>query len=605
MIQANIRNFCIIAHVDHGKSTLADRMLELTKTVEMREMKEQLLDQMDLERERGITIKLQPVRMQWQGVEMNLIDTPGHVDFAYEVSRSLAAVEGAVLLVDASQGIQAQTLANLRFAREHNLVIIPVMNKIDLPSARPEEVALQVKELLQCTDDDILFASGKTGEGVTDILDAVIARIPAPSGQADAAPRALIFDSIYDPYRGVVIYVRVADGRLQKGDRVRFLATKREAQVLEVGSFRPSFQPEAALESGEIGYVITDVKAVREARVGDTLALSGKGGETTALPGYREPLPMVYAGLYPAQGEASAKLRDALDRLKLQDASLSFEPEFSPALGFGFRAGFLGMLHLDIVRERLERHFDLDLIITTPSVPVEVVLSSGEERIIQRASELPSSNDPSSRLGQLSMGEIVELREPWVAVTILTPEQGMGGVLELLTGRRGILKNVAHSGSGTVTLETEAPLLGVIVDFADKLKSLTQGYASFDYHFIGFRAAPLARLDVLIASEPVDALAQIVHRDEAKAIGERIVTKLKEAIPRQQFVIKLQAAIGATIVAREDIPAVGKNVTAKLYGGDVTRKNKLLDKQKKGKKRLQQIGKVAVPNEAFLALLSR
>lgn len=586
----NIRNFCILAHVDHGKSTLADRMLELTHTVEQRKMREQLLDQMDLERERGITIKLQPVRMQWRGYTLNLIDTPGHTDFAYEVSRSIAAVDGAVLLVDASQGVQAQTIANLHMAQKYGLKIIPVVNKIDLSGARPEETALQMKQLLKCSDDDILFASGKTGEGVSQILNAVIDKIPMPAGDEDAAPRALIFDSVFDPYRGVITYVRVIDGKLKKGDKLYFLATQKESLALEVGGFYPDLKPEDNLATGQIGYIVTDVKTVRDAKVGDTISTNSR---SAALPGYTEPQPMVYAGLYPMVGEERNKLRDALDKLKLSDASLTFEPEQSQALGFGFRAGFLGMLHMDIVRERLLREWGVEVIFTTPSVPIKIKLRDGTEKIIHQASEFPD------------LDMLLTSEEPYVNLEIVTPENSLGPIMDNMRERRAVLLGMEQFGEGVKILKYHAPLLKVVIDLADTIKSLSQGYASLSYELADFVPSSLVRLDILLAAEKIDSLAQVIHESEAVSLGRDLAAKLKEIIPRQMFEVAIQAAQGGKILARENLPAMRKDVTAKLYGGDVTRKNKLLEKQKAGKRKMKALGRVSVPGDVFMKLLAK
>jgi GTP-binding protein LepA len=590
-MQSKIRNFCIIAHIDHGKSTLADRLLEITKTVEKRQMKDQLLDTMDLERERGITIKLQPVRMEWQGFILNLIDTPGHVDFTYEVSRSLAACEGAILVVDSTQGIEAQTLANIHLAQQHNLKIIPVVNKIDLPNSDREKTAEEIKKAFGFSDNEILYASGKTGEGVEKILQAVIDGIPAPNGVADKPLRALIFDSSYDIHRGVITFVRVVDGGLSKNEKIQMLGTKTSADALEVGYFRPKFSPSNKLETGEVGYIVTGLRDVRKARVGDTITNSMK--EVEALPGYKQVKPMVYASIFPTSGDDYPVLRDAIDKLKLNDAALEFEPESIPALGFGFRTGFLGLLHMDIVQERLTREYGLDLVLTAPSVEYKVNLKSASAKIIHTPAELP---DPS-------IYESIE--EPWVLIEILVPQLYIGGILELIIGRRGIYKNMEYLSNDRVLISAEMPLANIIIDFYDKLKSISSGYASLNYEFLEFRTGDLVKLDILVASEKVDALSVIVHKASAEQEGRALAAKLKELIPRQQFEIAIQAAIGGKIIARETIPAVRKDVTAKLYGGDVTRKMKLLEKQKKGKKRLKRVGSVDIPQEAFMAILKK
>ncbi len=591
MIQDKIRNFCIIAHIDHGKSTLADRLLEMTSTISKREMKDQLLDTMDLERERGITIKLQPVRMEWKGYILNLIDTPGHVDFTYEVSRSLAACEGAILVVDSTQGIEAQTLANIHLAQQHNLKIIPVVNKIDLPNSDREKTAEEIKKAFGFTDDEILYASGKTGEGVEKILEAVVAHVPSPTGLADKPLRALIFDSTYDQHRGVVTFVRVIDGKLVKNEKIYTLGTKTAAESLEVGFFRPKFEQAKELLTGEVGYIVTGLRDVRKARVGDTITDTLKPVE--ALPGYKQVTPMVFASIFPTSGDDYPLLRDAIDKLKLNDAALEFEPESIPALGFGFRTGFLGLLHMDIVQERLTREYGLDLVLTAPSVEYKLNMKTGGPKIIHTPAELP---DPT-------LFESIE--EPWVNVEILMPQTYIGGILDLITGRRGIYKNMEYLSNERVLITAEMPLANIIIDFYDKLKSVSSGYASLNYELIEFRPGDLVKLDILVATEKVDALSMIAHRDTAEMEGRSLVTKLKELIPRQQFEIAIQAAIGGKIIARETISAVRKDVTKGLYGGDVTRKMKLLEKQKKGKKRLKRIGSVDIPQEAFLAILKK
>ncbi|MBI2607679.1 MAG: elongation factor 4 [Candidatus Doudnabacteria bacterium] len=735
-----IRNFCIIAHIDHGKSTLADRLLEVTHTLAKREMKDQLLDTMDLERERGITIKLQPVRMEWtppqtnadskqtnadkgllyedlsysvrgaifevrkqlgsghkenvyqkalalelkqrsipfvqekeitvsykgakvgvyrpdflvdnkiileikalpligrkeeaqlwnylkgtphklallvnfgpDGAEikrlinsdqsassppesvyvLNLIDTPGHVDFTYEVSRSLAACEGAILVVDSTQGIEAQTIANVHLAQQHKLKIIPVVNKIDLPNAEREKTAAEIVNVFGFKKEDILFASGKTGEGVEEILQQIVARIPSPNGKEDQPLRALIFDSKYDQHRGVVIFVRIVDGQLKKNEKIQMLGTKTQSQALEVGFFKPKLFPAIELATGEVGYIVTGLREVRKARVGDTVTTLQSSNTAKALPGYKQVKPMVYASIFPTSGDDYPLLRDAMDKLKLNDAALEFEAENLPALGFGFRAGFLGLLHMDIVQERLSREYDLDLILTAPSVEYKVNLKNGDSKIVHTPAELP---DPS---------HIESVEEPWVLVEILIPQKYIGGVMELITARRGIYKNTDYVREDRVMITAEIPLANIIIDFYDKLKSISSGYASLNYELLDLREAELVKLDILVAQEKVDALSLIVHKEVAESEGRSLVEKLKTVIPRQQFEVALQAAIGSKIVARETIPAMRKDVTAKLYGGDVTRKMKLLEKQKKGKKRLKRVGSVDIPQEAFLAILKK
>ncbi|MFA6522203.1 MAG: translation elongation factor 4 [Patescibacteria group bacterium] len=598
MDQNRIRNFCIIAHIDHGKSTLADRLLEKTGTVQRREMQEQLLDSMDLERERGITIKLTPVRMKHKkdGVEyvLNLIDTPGHVDFTYEVSRSLAAVEGAVLLVDATQGVQAQTIGNLYLAIEQGLEIIPVLNKIDLPAA---DVPTRMKELIGligCKEEEVICVSAKTGEHVEDVLDAVIDRIPAPKGDAHAPLRGLIFDSQYDDYRGVVAYVRVFDGALSKRSFIRMLNTKAESEVLEVGALNPKHFPEETLTTGQIGYVVTGFKDIAACRVGDTVTL--QGAQVLPLAGYREVVPMVFAGIFPTDGGTYSALRDAMEKLKLNDAALSYDPEHSPALGYGFRCGLLGLLHLEILKERLEREFGLELIVTTPSVAYHIVRTGhSESEVIKSPIELP---DPS---------HLERIEEPWAHVDIITPADYIGNIMTFVQERRGIYKTTEFLSEGRAILRYEIPLSSLIVDFHDRLKSITSGFGSMDYEVFEYRQADIVRLDILVADEEVEALATFAYRDDAEKIGRRIVESLKNSIPKVQFVIKLQAAIGGHIVAADRITALRKDVTAKLYGGDVTRKNKLLEKQKKGKKKMLEMGKgkVHIPSEAYLQVLKR
>jgi len=587
-----VRNFCIIAHIDHGKSTLADRFLELTKTVEKRKMKEQLLDQMDLERERGITIKLQPVRMEYRGYVLNLIDTPGHVDFSYEVSRSLAAVEGAILLVDATQGIQAQTLGNLYLALEQNLTIIPVINKIDLPAADVAKVREEIISLLGCPAEDILLASGKTGEGVADILSAVIKRVPAPQPLSGDF-RALVFDSLYNEYKGVIAYVRVKAGEVKKGDKVNMLATGSEGEVLELGVFRPDFQPVECLRAGEIGYLTAGFKEVSECRVGDTVAFNAAAAP---LPGYKEVKPMIFSGIFCREGDDYNKLRQALEKLKLNDAALFYEPENSPALGYGFRCGFLGMLHLDIVQERLRREFGLDLLVTVPSVKYKIKRKGKEkEEEINSPQELP---DPS---------QLEYVKEPIMALDIVTPQKYLGALMQLAQEKRGIYKNTEYLDEQRAILHYEIPLVSLLVDFYDKLKSLSAGYASLNYEFLAFRETEVRKLDIYIAEEKIEALSVLVYQDDLYRVGKQIVRALKESIPRQLFMVKIQAAVNGKIIASERLSALRKDVTAKLYGGDVSRKKKLLEKQKKGKKKMMSLGKgkINLPPDAFLAILKR
>ena len=567
-------------------------MLELTGTVEKRAMQAQLLDSMDLEREKGITIKLQPVRMAWKDHSLNLIDTPGHVDFSYEVSRSLAACEGAVLVVDCSQGIQAQTLANVYLALEAGLEIIPVLNKIDLPAADPERVAGEVAKLLGCDPDSILRVSGKTGEGVTEVLDAIVEQVPAPKGDATAPLRALIFDSVYDEYRGVILFLRIVDGSLAKGQEIKLMATRAEGLAVETGLFAPQQTPTPELAVGQIGYVVTNLKSISEARVGDTVTVHGVGA-TDPLPGYKAVKPFVFAGFFPSSGEQYPDLKDALEKLKLNDAALVYEPESSQVLGFGYRVGFLGLLHLDIVRERLEREYGLDMVVTSPSTDYQVTTTTGEMTTVRSAAELP---DPS---------RIDSIAEPWIAGEVVVPNNYVGGVIQLINRIRGIQKNLSYLDEQLALISFEAPLANVLTDFYDDLKSLTSGYGSFNYDLADYRPEKLVRLDILVGGTMIDSLSMIIHRDEAYRAGKQIVEKLKEVIPKQLFEVSLQAAIGGKIIAREDVKAMGKNVTAKLYGGDVTRKNKLLDKQKAGKKRMKRIGKVDIPAEAFMILVSK
>jgi GTP-binding protein LepA len=589
-----IRNFCIIAHIDHGKSTLADRLLELTHTVPDREMREQYLDKMDLERERGITIKAQAVRLAYRvsevDHELNLIDTPGHVDFTYEVSRSLAACEGAILLVDAAQGIEAQTLANYHLARDAGLVIVPALNKIDLPQANVEENRRELAELVGVEPDEILAVSGKTGQGVTQLLERVIERVPPPSGDPNARLRALIFDSSFDPYRGVVAYVRVFDGALPSRSKVRFMATGIDSDAEEAGVFAPEATPVPTLDAGEVGYLVTGLKDVHQVKVGDTVTLAGKQRAQEPLPGYREPLPMVWSGLYPAEGGDYTELRDALDRLKLSDAALVFEPETSQALGFGFRCGFLGLLHMDIVKERLEREFSLELIATAPNVEFHAV--RGDETIVvHNPSEMPQP------------GTYDRVEEPIVLATIITPSEYLGPVFELCQSRRGELLEMSYLSPERAEVHYKLPLAEIIFDFFDQLKSRTRGYASLDYEPIGYELSELVRVDVLLHNEPVDAFSSVVHRDKSYAYGRRMVERLRELIPRQLFDVAIQASIGSRIIARETVKAKRKDVLAKCYGGDITRKRKLLEEQKKGKARLRRVGRVDVPQEAFIEAL--
>lgn len=599
----NIRNFCIIAHIDHGKSTLADRFLEITSTVQARDMKHgQLLDTMDIEQERGITIKLQPVRMNWkkdgEDFVLNLIDTPGHVDFQYEVSRSLAACEGAILVVDASQGIEAQTLANCYLALEHNLEIIPVLNKIDLPAADVEKVSLELINTLGIKKEEIIAVSAKAGTNVEQVLDAVIDRVPAPKNLGEEGEtKALIFDSIYDMYKGVVIFVRLMEGEIKAGDKVNLLNTKSQFDVLEVGYFRPKYEKASKLGSGEVGYIVTGLKSVGEAKVGDTVWKCEKNkmlpNEAKSLPGYKTIKPFVFAGIFCTEGDDYPLLRDALDKLSLNDASFTFEPEQSPALGHGFRCGFLGLLHLEIIQERLEREYNLDLIVTAPSVSYEAVLNDGTVNFISSPSDLP---DPA---------KLAEIREPWVKVEVLLPKTYTGTVIQLITEKRGISKSIQYIDESRVMLVYEMPLAEIVMDFYDKLKSVSAGYASMNYEYLDFRAENLVKLDILVATEKIDALSLIVHRNNAFYVGQAVTKKLKELIPKAQFEIALQAAIGSKVIARETISALRKDVTAKLYGGDRSRKDKLLKKQKAGKKRMKMVGKVALPQEAFLAILKR
>lgn len=591
MNQSNIRNFCIIAHIDHGKSTLADRMLEITGTVLKRDMKSQLLDSMDLEREKGITIKLAPVRMKYQDYDLNLIDTPGHVDFSYEVSRSLAACEGAVLVVDASQGIQAQTLANVYLALAAELTIIPVLNKIDLPAADVPRVSAEIINLLGCSEEDILKISAKTGEGVEDVLSAVISRTPPPQGDSNAPTRALIFDSYYDDYRGVVLYTRVVDGVIKKGDTIEMIATHASGIALEVGSLSPAMKPENDLGNGEIGYIVTNLRTTREARVGDTVTTKRSHTEDQ-LPGYKLVQPFVYAGFFPVSNDDYQDLKDAVEKLSLSDSALQFEPENSPVLGFGVRIGFLGLLHMDIIRERLEREYNLDLVVTNPSTDYQVSLSSGDELDIKSASELPD------------VSRISEIREPWIKGEIVVPQTYIGAVMQLIVNKRGRQNNLSYIDEQAL-ISFEAPLANLLTDFYDQLKSVTSGYGSFNYELDDYRAEDLVRIDFYVAGEMIDALSIMAHRSESQYLGRVIVDKLKDVIPRQNFQVALQAAIGGKFIARADLSAYRKDVTTGLYGGDVSRKKKVLAKQAKGKKRMKRFGKVDIPSEAFTVMLKR
>ncbi|MDD4412169.1 MAG: translation elongation factor 4 [Patescibacteria group bacterium] len=594
-----IRNFCIIAHIDHGKSTLADRLLECTGTIEARKMKNQILDRMDLERERGITIKLTPVTMNYQGYILNLIDTPGHVDFSYEVSRSLAAVEGAILLVDATQGIQAQTLANLYLAIEQDLTIIPVINKIDLPAADIDKTKAEIIKLLGCDESEIILASGKTGVGVPEILASVIKNVPEPTGNSESVLRALIFDSNYDEYRGVVAYVRVIDGAIKKGDKIKLIATAIKSEALDVGILNPDYFSTPELHTGQIGYVVTGFRDVSECRVGDTVTLySTDKNEDAIVPlkGYSEVRPMVFAGIFPREGDNYAELREAIAKLKLNDAALMYEPEQSHALGFGFRCGFLGLLHLEIFQERLHREYNLDLIVTVPSVAYKVFTKgAGEPLIVRSPQKLPN---PS---------EIEHIEEPWVSLDIITPKDYIGGIMGLVQEKRGFYKNIEYIDTTRVILHYDIPMYSVLTDFYDKIKSVTSGYASINYEFLNYKEADVVKMDILVAEELVEALSIIVYRDEAYRRGREVVETLKESLPRQMFVIKIQAAIGGNVIASEKISALRKDVTAKLYGGDVSRKRKLLEKQKKGKKKMMAAGKgsVEIPSDTFVKLLKK
>ena len=613
MNSANIRNFCIIAHIDHGKSTLADRMMEITGTVEKRQMKSQLLDSMELEREKGITIKLTPVQMKYKGYELNLIDTPGHVDFSYEVSRSLQAVESAILVVDATQGIQAQTLANVYLAIEQNLTIIPVINKVDLPAADVERVSSEIINLLGCDPSEIIPVSAKTGLNVEKVLDRIIEFAPAPNKSSvdtslknsatlpasnsatlpNSAPetRALIFDSYFDDYRGVVLYVRIVDGSISKNAAIEMLATKTSGIALEVGILKPEMSPKDSLSEGEVGYIVTNLKTTREAKVGDTVTLK-KAPAKNPLPGYKNVLPFVYAGFFPVSNDQYKDLKEAIEKLSLSDSALRFEPENSPVLGFGLRIGFLGLLHMDIIKERLEREFKLDLVVTNPSTNYEVTLNSGEELEIKSAANLPDAST------------IAEIREPWVKGEIILPVSMIGSVLQLIVEKRGLQKNISYLEDRAL-IDFEAPMANLLTDFYDQLKSLTSGYASFNYEINGYRAEDLVRVDFLVGGEKMDALALMCHRSEADALGRSITKKLKEVIPRQNFEVALQAAIGARIIARETIGAFRKDVTVKIHTGDRDRKAKLLEKQKRGKARMKRFGKIDIPSEAFTVMLKR
>ena len=594
--QSHIRNFSIIAHIDHGKSTLADRILELTHTVDPRAMRAQMLDSMDLERERGITIKAQAVRVFYQSgrdgqtYQLHLIDTPGHVDFTYEVSRSLAACEGALLVVDASQGVEAQTVANTYLAVESGLELIPCLNKVDLPGAEPQRVAGEVAELLGEPADAVRRISAKTGEGVTDVLDELIARVPPPAGDPDKPPRALIFDSEFDQYRGVIAYIRVVDGTFTKGEAIRAMQARTEAEIDDIGFFTPEMTSADALHAGEVGFLITGIKDVTKLRVGDTLTTKANSA-SEPLPGYREVKPMVFCGLFPIETDDYPDLRDALEKLSLNDAALSWEPETSDALGFGFRCGFLGLLHMDIVRERLEREYDLELLATMPSVEYEVTLTDGITIPVHSPNDMP---DPAN---------VAEVREPYIRASILTPKEFIGAIMELCQERRGTVGGMHFLSAERVQLSYDLPLAEIVLDFFDQLKSRTRGYASLDYELLGMRESDLVKLDILLGGDPIDALSMLVHRSKAYDAGRTLTEKLRQTIPRQQYDVPIQAAIGSRIVARETIKAYRKDVTAKCYGGDITRKRKLLEEQKRGKQRMKQVGRIEVPQEAFLAVL--
>ncbi|HEU5382082.1 MAG TPA: translation elongation factor 4 [Ktedonobacteraceae bacterium] len=595
--QAHIRNFCIIAHIDHGKSTLADRLLEFTGTVSKRELMEQTLDQMELEREKGITIKAQAVRMLYTALdgaqyELNLIDTPGHVDFTYEVSRSLAACEGALLVIDATQGVEAQTLANLYLAVEADLTIIPVINKIDLPSAEPERVKQEVEDVVGLPQEECILASAKEGIGTRDILEAIIKHIPAPAGQVEQPPRALVFDSHYDSYKGVIAYVRMVDGELHENEKIVMMATGSTTEILETGFFQPRLISAKTLTTGEVGYIATGFKNVKDCRVGDTITIPGAPGTIEALPGYKPAKPMVFAGIYPVEGNDYPLLRDALDRLKLNDAALFYEPETSNALGFGFRCGFLGLLHMEIIQERIEREYNLDILATAPSVEYYVTWDTGELLKIDNPSEMP---DP---------GSIQKIEEPVMDISIFTPSRYIGTIMDLVTTRRGVFKELKYIEAERVLITYKIPLAELITDFYDQLKSRTQGYASLDYTYGGYLEADLVKLDILVNGVPVDALSLILHRDKAYTLGRNLTEKLRKLIPRQLFEVPVQAAIGSRVIARETVKAMRKDVLAKCYGGDITRKRKLLEKQKEGKKRMKMVGSVEIPQEAFMAILS-
>jgi GTP-binding protein LepA len=593
---SHIRNFCIIAHVDHGKSTLADRLLHLTGTVPDRDTTEQILDSMDLEREKGVTIKASAVRMNYQAqggenYELNLIDTPGHVDFGYEVSRALNACEGAILVVDATQGIEAQTLANLYSALGADLVIIPVINKIDLITARPDEVAEDIGSLLGVQPETVIRVSAKDGKNIGAVLDAIVKNIPPPEADSSLPLRALIFDSHYDSYKGVITYIRVVDGKITAEETIRMMATGVDVKPIEVGVFAPNMKPVPVLSAGDVGYIATGLKTVHEARVGDTITTAAHPAESR-LPGYRVPKPMVFAGIYPAEADDYQNLREALDKLQLNDASLTFIPETSQALGFGFRAGFLGLFHMEIIQERLEREYDLSMVFTAPTVAYEALLRSETTKIVNSPAELPEED------------EIIEIREPWMNIEIITPTDYYGQIMDLVTKRRGIYKSQEYPAPHRVQLNFEIPLSEIIIDFFDELKSRTRGYASLDYQFLEYRADELQKLEILVNSDPVDALAVIVHKKDAYHKGQRFITKLKELIPRQLFDVAIQASAGGRIISRANVKATRKDVLAKCYGGDITRKKKLLEKQKKGKKRMKMIGNVEIPQEAFMAVLS-
>lgn len=596
MNRDHIRNFCIIAHIDHGKSTLADRLLQMTNTVAARDMQEQLLDSMDLERERGVTIKASAVRMEYKAkngeiYEIHLIDTPGHVDFTYEVSRALQACEGAILVVDASQGIEAQTLANVYLALEQDLEIIPVLNKIDLPAANADVVAKEIEALLGTPADDILRISAKSGIGIQDVMEAVVERVPPPKGDPDSPMRALVFDSHYDSYKGVIAYVRVVDGTLRHNALMRMMSTDAKFEPVEIGCFSPTMRPVEFLSAGEVGYVATGFKTVRECRVGDTVT-TAINGAPESLPGYQQAKPMVFAGIYPVNNDDYGNLRESLEKLQLNDSSLAFEPETSQALNFGFRVGFLGLFHMEIVQERLEREYDLDILVTAPSVEYEIVGKTGTVTHIDSPAHMPDPN------------EIGEIREPWMKIQIYTPEEFIGSLMDMVIKKRGKFVTMEYIDKSRVVLHYRLPLSELIIDFYDRLKSITKGYASLDYHFDQYETEDLVKLDVLVNGEPVDALAMIVHREGAFYKGQKLVSKLKDLIPRQMFVVPIQAAIGSKIISRADVKAMRKDVLAKCYGGDISRKRKLLEKQKKGKKRMKMIGSVEVPQEAFMAILS-